>query len=192
VILIVGAVALLVVAFIGLRMLGGGEDEPVSDEQRQANAKTATSASDFDIVCKNGSVSNAGAYTKPYNSVAFNEGKREGSWESTTLEGARGSSDLESINVVACLTRVEGSEVKSGTCEFDSGGEEISVDHYAVEYDIELHEAKTGKSIKNLGTVNGPADSCPFLAFFDSESPRLYGAPDGAALNQKLEEFEGS
>ncbi|MCT7661351.1 hypothetical protein [Mycobacterium deserti] len=193
------AVALIVVfvlAFVVPNILGsessnGGSD--VSDEQRAANATTAASLSDFDVVCGTGSVSNAAPYEKPYSIAAFHQGTAENDWDAVTLDNqadyVADRSNLTSINVVACLTRKDGTEVKSGTCEFGSGGEQVAADHYAVEYDLELREAKTGKAITNLGTVNGPATRCPFIAYFDENDPEIFGSPDPAAVEDKLAEF---
>ncbi|MDO3640024.1 hypothetical protein, partial [Mycolicibacterium arseniciresistens] len=188
--LVAAAVVVVVVVVLGLLVVRSGSDE-VSDEQRAANATTATGASDFDVVCGDGSVSNAAAYREPYTIAAFRQttGMFGGEdWTTVTLEGSYSADDKRwsTINAVACVTRVEGTEVKSGTCEFDDG--EVA-DHYAVEYEITVHEAKSGRVVENLGTVNGPATDCPFMATVESDDPRIYGSPDTAAVDAKLAEF---
>ncbi|ORA36272.1 hypothetical protein BST13_12030 [Mycobacterium aquaticum] len=191
---IAGALGLLLVAgFVVSAVNSEPKRGPAGDDQRAANAKTAKYESDFETVCGNGSVSNAAAYAKPYKIIAFSQGDRPDSWDSVTLTapvGYRSSADsLSSINAVACLSRKAGTEVKSMTCEFDSGGDTVKADYYAVEYDIDLYEAKTGKSITSLGSVKGPATSCPFLATFSKSSPKVYASPDDAAVDAKLAEF---
>jgi hypothetical protein len=184
----------LVLAVVGLR--SGGDDREVSDEERAANAKTALSAADYNVVCDNGSVRNAAAFEEPYTIVAFRQSTGgiltlEDTWTDVPLEGAYSAQGKKwsSINVVACLSRKDGTEVKSGTCEFETGGDTVTADRYAVEYDLELHEAKSGKSIEHLGTVNGPATDCPFMASVDKNDPKIYGRPDTAAVEDKLAEF---
>ncbi|MGA5462204.1 hypothetical protein [Mycobacterium sp. NPDC050041] len=189
--LVAAAVVVVVVVVLGLLVVRSGSDE-VSDEQRLANATTATDASDFNVVCEDGSVSNAAAYRKPYTIAAFRQTTgligRDVIWTGVTLEGSYAADDAKwsEINAVACVSRVAGSEVKSGTCEFDDG--EVA-DHYAVEYEITVHEAKSGRAVENLGTVNGPATDCPFMATVESDDPRIYGSPDPAAVDAELAEF---
>jgi hypothetical protein len=183
-------VVVVVVVVLGVVIVGSGSDG-VSDEQRAANATTATDASDFDVVCGEGSVSNAAAYREPYTIVAFRQSTGmfgDDTWTGVTLEGSYAAEDenWSAINAVACVTRVAGTEVRSGTCEFDDG--EVA-DHYAVEYEINVHEAKSGRAVENLGTVNGPATDCPFMATVESDDPRIYGSPDAAAVDAKLAEF---
>jgi hypothetical protein len=90
---------------------------------------------------------------------------------------------------VACLTKKDDTAVKSRTCKFESHGETKDVDYFAVKWDVSLREAKTGKEIAHLGTVNGPASDCPFLSYFNPNDPKIYGAPDPMAVSAKIEEF---
>jgi hypothetical protein len=188
--------AFLFVDAFGGKMLGSDSGGGVvSESERMANTKTAKFVADFEVVCGRGSVSNAADFRKPYRIAAFFEGSRPDSWSQVTLDRkatyAADENALSSINVVACLSRKSGTEVKSGTCQFEGNGKDdnVDVDHYAVQYEVELREAKTGKTIENLGTVSGPADHCPFLAFFDRNHPKVYGDPDAGALEEKLENF---
>ncbi|MGE2717169.1 hypothetical protein ACQI4L_24195 [Mycolicibacterium litorale] len=193
IVLAVAAVVVVLLSVAALVVVGVGaddEDGPATEEQRAANARTASSASEYDIVCGTGSVANAAEYRKPYKIVAFYEDHGD-HWDELSLAPPYSTADKtpSSINVVACLSRKPGTEVKSGSCEFRSGGDDISVDHFAVEYEIELHEAKTGRTITSLGTVKGPADHCPFLEFFSGDDPKVYGAPDENAVAAKLAGF---
>lgn len=183
----VAVIALLGVLAVVARSVGGGEGG-VSDEQRAANAITAEWSTEFDVVCKDGSVSNAGAYAKPYKFAAFYQGMQDGKWSQVADQR---SEDPTEINVVACLARKSSTEVKSGQCESTAWDKPVTIDHYAVDYDIELREAQTGKYIGNLGTVNGPAGDCPSVAFFDWVPDKLYGEPDGEAVAAKLAGFTG-
>jgi hypothetical protein len=196
---IVAAIAviglLVVFAFAGnvLRKKDTASDGEVGNRDRAANAETADYILDFDVVCGDGSVSNAATYREPYRVVAFNEGPTDDDWHQLTLDHRASyyadTDAMSSINVVACLSRKPGSEVKSGTCEVETAGKRVEMDHYAVEYDVELREALTGRSIERLGTVSGPATRCPFIAFFDRDSQRIYGDPDAEELDAKLAEF---
>jgi len=192
---VVGAVVAVGV-FLGLRLITSDADGAPGTvaggaDPREANAVTATATSDFDAVCKKGSVTNAAAYGEPYTIVAFGQGDRQNSWDEIGLTGPHAAQDQQwsSVNTVACLTRKAGTEVESGTCEFESGSGTVAVTHLAVEYEVEVFEAATGESIENLGTVNGPALDCPMLAFFQETDPKIYGPPDQAAVAAKLEEF---
>ncbi|KLI07359.1 hypothetical protein A5731_05525 [Mycolicibacterium conceptionense] len=187
-VVVVAVIALLGVLAVVAKSVGGGKEKTVSDEQRAANAITAEWSTEFDVVCKDGSVGNAGAYTQPYKFAAFFQGLQDGSWYQVADQR---SEEISEINVVACLTRKSDTEVKSGQCESTSWDKPITIDHYAVQYDIDLREARTGKYISNLGTVNGPAGECPSIAFFDWVPDKLYGEPDGEAVAEKLADFAG-
>jgi hypothetical protein len=170
--------------------VGSEEDGPVSDEERAANARTAQFTADYDVVCERGSVANAADYAKPYTIVAFSEAGRD-RWHQVSVDAPYAGTDMSpsSINVVACLSRKPGTEVRSGSCEFRSGDRDVEVDHYAVEYDLQMHEAKTGSLITSLGTVKGPASDCPTLVYFGGDEPKIYGAPDPAVVATKLAGF---
>lgn len=178
------AIALVAVAFVAYAFFSvalGGE------------ATTAHSARDFSAVCENDSVTNAADYHKPYNIAAFYEGLGivETAW--LPVEGNKWaqSETFSEINVVACLERKIGSEVKTTTCEDNDDGNTITIGYYSVEYDIEFREAKTGKVIKSMGPVSGTAGDCPFLATYDRNSRKMYAEPDSAAVAAKLAEFAG-
>jgi len=156
---------------------------------------TASRSDDFSAVCKNGSVSNAADYQKPYKIVAFYESAvLMSKWASVSLtspkDGYAGDGyPPSSINVVACLSQRSGSEKKEGTCEYESRGDKDRVSRYSVDYDVELREAKTGNRIKSLGSVSGPSSRCPIMATYRSSSPKIYGDPDKGQLDAKLKEF---
>jgi hypothetical protein len=190
---LIGVIAAVVIigAFLAVIVIGSGwPGDSASPEQRKANARTAQTAADFGVVCGSGSVRNAADYRQPYVAAAFHEGDRPHSWEQVSLPGG----DLKpagSINVVACLSRKSGTEVKSKTCTFQSAGKDVEADFYAVEYDLQLHQAKTGELIRSLGTVNGPANRCPLMAWFSEMSPKVYADPDPVAVAAKLAAFTG-
>lgn len=186
-------VAICVVGFVGL-MIGAADRSDITDEERADNARVARSATDFAIVCQAGSVSNAGPFEKPYTIMAFEQGAGFVPWESMSFSGYarfRAGDDVTAIDVVACVGRVPGTEIKQGSCDIDSGGEQLTVDRYSVDYTVQVRQARTGKLIADLGTVPGPSDRCPFISLFDGESPKIYGAPDTAAVEAKLSEFAG-
>ncbi|MCV7102121.1 hypothetical protein H7I01_17395 [Mycobacterium palustre] len=168
----------------------------------RGESRKAASPGDFDVVCDGGSISNAAAYGKPYKIAAFApddepDPMREITgvhWRAVTLDAGAdyrmNTDDLQSTNVVACLTRKSGTEVKSRTCDMKTdAGEHVGIDYYAVQYDIELREARTGKHIEQLGTVDGPTTSCPFYVWVNKRDRKTYAEPDAAAVSAKLAEF---
>jgi hypothetical protein len=201
VVLAVAAVIVLVpVALVGFFLI---QDIAREGLDGRGGVKKANSLSDFDVVCDRGSISNAATYGKPYKIAAFapneppnmpNFATSADHWRELTLDSRadyRVSPDgFQSANVVACLSHKAGTEVKSRTCNFETdAGENVTVDYYSVQYDIELREARTGKRIEQLGTVDGPATSCPFLVWVATRDPKMYAEPDPAAVNAKLAEF---
>ncbi|ORX02560.1 hypothetical protein AWC29_19620 [Mycobacterium triplex] len=168
----------------------------------RGETRNAASLTDFDAVCDGGSISNAATYGKPYKIAAFApydepDPMREITnthWREVTLDSRadyRASpDDFGSTNVVACLTRKSGTEAKSRTCDFKTdSGEHVNVDYYAVRYDMELREARTGKRIEQLGTVDASAVSCPMFVWVNKRDRRAYAEPDDAAVEAKLAEF---
>jgi hypothetical protein len=168
----------------------------------RGGTKKATSLSDFDVVCDRGAISNAATYGKPYKIAAFTPDERPSPmsqvspdhWSELALDSRAeyraNPDDFGSTNVVACLTRKSGTEVKSLSCDFKTdSGEHVTVDYYAAQYDIELREARTGKHIEQLGAVDGPAASCPFLLWVNKRDRKAYAEPDHAAVDAKLAEF---
>lgn len=193
------SVVLVPVALVGFFVIRDIAHEGLDG---RGGVKKATSLSDFDVVCDRGSISNAATYGKPYKIVAFSPDERPSPmtqvtpdhWTELTLAAHAdyrvAPQDFQSTNVVACLSRKRGSEVKSLTCNFKTdAGEQVTVDYYAVKYDVELREARTGKHIAQLGEVDGPAASCPFLLWVKKHDPKMYAEPDAAALNAELAEF---
>ncbi|WP_454790919.1 hypothetical protein [Mycolicibacterium lutetiense] len=184
---IVGVVVVLsisVLAVVGygiFKVAGEGQD------------RTAYSASSFSDVCENDWISTAPEYGKPYNIAAFYKGLgiMDETWLPVPSNQWATSDQFSKINVVACLERQKGSEAKSTSCVDDDDGNHITVDYYSAEYRIELREAKTGKVIRDLGTVSGTADSCPFIASYDRRARKMYASPDGDAVAAKLAEFTG-
>ncbi|HEY1085211.1 MAG TPA: hypothetical protein VGE34_00610 [Candidatus Saccharimonadales bacterium] len=171
------------------------EDQPETsdDSLREANGETAKYLSNFDAVCENGSIANAATFTKPYKVVAFSKNSTSRSFSQVTLAYkatyAADYKKFEDVNVVACLDEKAGSAVKSKTCDFKSDGKTISLDYYAVKYTLTLREAKTGKLIKTLADINGPATSCPFFVTYDKSNPKYYARPDSDAVDAALKAF---
>lgn len=200
VVLAVAAIVVLVpVALVGFFVI---RDMARDGLDGRGGVKKASSLSDFDVVCDRGSISNAATYGKPYKIAAFAPQVRPSPmsqvsrdhWTQLTLDARAdyraSADDFQSANVVACLTQKPGSEVKSRSCDFKTdAGENVTVNYYAVQYNIELREAKTGKHIEELGAVDGPAARCPFLLWVKTRDPKMYAEPDPAAVDAKLAEF---
>lgn len=197
VLLVVAAMVFLVpAALVGFFVIQG----MVRDGRGET--RKAASPMDFDVVCDGGSISNAAAYGKPYKIAAFAPDDEpspmrelaNSHWSEVMLDSradyAAKPDDYQATNVVACLTRKPGTEVKSRTCDMKTDtGEHVNVDYYTVQYDIELREARTGKHIEQLGTVDGPTTSCPFYVWVNKRDRKTYAGPDSTAVNAKLAEF---
>ena len=170
------------------------QDKPSTKE---SNAITAKYVTEFEVVCNDGSVTNAAASAKPYIISAFynnNATSDSESWSQLSVGyGESYKVDLdkpEAVNVVACLKEKSGTAAKSKTCEFESRTDgKVSIDYYSVEYDLTYYEAKTGKKIKAGTTVNGPANTCPGFAAFSKTDPKIYAKPDETALETQLKAF---
>lgn len=175
--------------------LNTADRRDVSAQERADNATAARFPTDFRSVCDDGSVSNAAEYAEPYRILAFEQGYGRDFFGTFALgQGLTSNADwsaVESVNVVACLYRKADTEVQTGTCELESGGKNRTLDHYAVDYELVVFEARTGSKIRSLGTVRGPATECPVAEFFDEQSRKIYGSADQSAVEAKLEEFAG-
>lgn len=210
--LIIGAVVIFIIIpiilVIALVVLAGNDDkksesntntQSSSQEDTQPdaslNATTARYSSDYDAVCKNGSVENAATFSKPYKVVAFSKNSAQvgDSWSSVSLAyDAPYRADhnkIEEVNVVACLEEKSGSATRSRACEFESGGEKVSLDYYAVQYTLAFREAKTGKLIDDSKSINGPATDCPSFISYNRADPKLHAKPDQNAVDTAVRAF---
>lgn len=192
----VAIVILVVVGLIGYYVI-----DDLADGDR-GGSREAHSLTDFNLVCDQGTISNAAALGRPYKIVAFTPDERPDPlsnavadpWTEIRLDSradyAVTSEDFLSVNVVACLSHKSGTEVKALTCDVKTKrGEQVSIDYYGVQYNIELREARTGKTIAQLGTVDGKADHCPFLLWVDQHNPKMYAEPEPAQVDAKLAQF---
>lgn len=154
---------------------------------------TAESVRDFSEVCDNGSVTNAAAYGTPYKIAAFyyDLGFAGPTWTPAPVSNwTSDSEEFTEINVVACLDRKDGTEVKTATCEGNEGGERVAVDYYSVDYEITYRQAKTGEVIRR-DTVGSTGDTCPIMATYNKKTHKMYADPDMDALEAKLQAFAG-
>lgn len=173
------------------------EDEAADEDKlRAANAKTAAYMSDLNAVCEVGSISNAAEFTKPYKVAAFSKANDDRSWATVSLKYDAAYNvkydEFEKVNAVVCLDEKKDAAVKSTTCEFKSGGETIKIDYYATSYIATLYEAKSGKKVKELGSVSAPASRCPMFASYNKEDPKLIAKPDSAAVDALVAKFIAS
>lgn len=206
IVLLVGVVIAIVVAFSLLsndskkannKTTGGDSSKQATksdeDKLRAANTKTADSLADFSAVCQTGAISNAAAYGAPYRVVALAKSSDKNVWSTVSLKyDAPYSvkySEYAVVNAVVCLTEQKGAAVKAKTCEFKSSGEAKMIDYYATMYDAALYEAKSGKKVKDLGTVSGPAESCPIFVTYDKSDPKIIAKPDSDAVDALVAQF---
>ncbi|MEX3654137.1 MAG: hypothetical protein WBB05_10635 [Mycolicibacterium fortuitum] len=185
-----GIAIVAVIAVVGISIIGfmGYMVVKVSGEGQD---RIAQSASDFSQVCDNDRISNAAEYGKPYDAVAYYKGLGlvDEIWLSASDSAM--SDDFSKINVVACLDRKRGSEVKSLSCVDEDGGDRVTVDYYSVEYEITFREAKSGKVIRSGETVSGTAERCTQLISYERGSRKAYARPDKDAVQAKLDAFAG-
>ena len=171
------------------------EEEDADDEKlRAANAKTASSLMQFNAVCDTGSVSNAAEFAAPYKVTAFSKSEDARSWSSVSLaydaDYNTKYDDYTSANVVVCVEEKSGAAVKANTCEMKLSGETMQIDYYATTYEATAYEAKSGKKIKSLGEIGGPATTCPFFASVsDRDDPKLIARPDSDAVDAAIVKF---
>lgn len=158
-------------------------------KKRAANSKTAARIGDFGTVCETGSISNAAEYKAPYKVAAFSKTSDKRSWSQVTLKYDADYTvkhdEFSDVNTVVCAKEDEDSTVKTKECEFNRN----TLDYYATVYEVSIHNAQTGEKIKDLGTVSGPADSCPMFVTYDRNDPKIIAKPDQAGIDAKIAEF---
>jgi len=181
-------------------------DKEATDSNPEFSGITAKALIELRAACVGGSVENAGALTKPYRFVAYENNNSQSAeketwkWDMYAVGASDESIPLDfksepsELNVVVCLDRDDSTAVKTMTCELQRGaGMEASdstvADYFEVMYKITLYEAQSGKKIKEVAPINGPATECPGT-FYNKESPNIYGNPDITELNARLETFE--
>lgn len=192
-------VLLVVVGLVGFYVV---KDIARGGLDGRGGSREATSFSSFDVVCDRGSISNAAQFGKPYKIAAFGPDDRRmpltqqssDPWTQLTLDPgadyAAAASDFRSVNVVACLSHKPGTAVKTRDCTVETkAGEQVTFGYYAVQYSIELREARTGKHLDQLPAVDGPAQSCPFLLWVNTHERKMYAQPDLAAIGAELAEY---
>lgn len=197
VLILAGLIALVASLSSGDKKTGNtatpSSQEQDNEKQRQANAVTATSMLKLSAVCQVGSVTNAAEFVKPYKVAAFAKANDKTIWANVSLDSkseyAVSYSDYEKVNVIACAQEKDGAAVKTRTCDFKSSDKTVSIDYYATKYDVAVYEAKSGKKIKNLGEVSAPATTCPIVATYDRDDPRITAAPDSDAINALVATF---
>lgn len=192
-------------------------DDATKEDTPTRKPVTAKMLVELQTVCVGGSVTNTKAFTKPYRYVVFyNNNSRNDSqavreqmaftdlkydWfmftaatNDTSIE-LTDRSDPSEFNVVTCLDRDESTAVKTMTCELlRSPGMKRDAstvaDYHSVKYKVKLYEAQSGKKIKELAPINGPATECPRDTYYTPENPDIYGDPDITELETRLEEFD--
>lgn len=202
VLLILVPVAIMVLAVVGLVGFYVVEDVARGGIDGRGGSRDVTHLSSFDVVCDRGSISNAAQLGKPYKIAAFSPNNRpmpvtqhsQDRWTQLTLtpdaDYVTAPQDFRSVNVVACLTPLPETAVNTRSCNVETkAGEQVTFDYYAVKYNIELREARTGKRIEQLPVVDGPAPRCPLLLWINTHDRKMYADPDIEAVNAELADF---
>lgn len=181
-------------------------DEENIETNPKATSITAKTLVELREACVGGSVENAAVLTKPYMYVVY-ENNNDGISEKEAYKWdmyAFGAND-ESIpvnennpsefNVVVCLDRDDSTAEKIGVCKVQAAADAkpsdpTVVDFLSVQYKVAFYEAQSGKLIDKVEPINGPATACPSTAYYNRDSPNLYGDPDMTELNARLQAFE--
>lgn len=181
----------------GDSLYGTSDDEESSGN----NAIVAAKASDFDVVCEGGTVSNAldfKAAPKPYKVVIFTKYAERGDYYSFNSSAGYEQpfnvtydSDYAQIAAVACLDSIKGSEKKELDCEYQKDGQPVTVAYYSQKFKLTFRNAKDGKAIGQSSEINGPATRCPVFLSYDSATMSAYASEDdnavAAAINKLSE-----
>jgi hypothetical protein len=205
--LIIGLVVVAVVVMVGVVLIvalargsSGRASAPSeqSAQQPKSNSTRAEDVSDMNVVCDGGTVDNAAVFERPHRIVVFRQANQAGHWDEVSPSSSAPYSaedvPVRKVDVVACLTRRAGSELKIQTCNYKTSDKNVDVDYYGVDYDFELREAATGTVIQNLGPVAGEVTPyCPFIATFErsAQVPKIYAEPNADVIEAKLAAFTG-
>jgi hypothetical protein len=163
------------------------------------NGIVARHDTDFRAVCEGGSVVNAAPYRKggKVKILAFSKTGVVGDlWGPETVDSGRpyasGHDAVTTVNVVACLHRVDGTERRPSTCRYqDQSNKPVDVAVVPVRYRLVFYTARSGEEVAQGGTVNGPSTPCPALVLYDRQTKRTYADPDRGALTAALDRFVG-
>ncbi|GAB2955241.1 hypothetical protein GCM10027280_49580 [Micromonospora polyrhachis] len=219
--LIIGGVVLLVLLLCGgavALVMNSGDDEddkpiaqpgnsagadpsngakPTQPGNKNNNAITADSASDFREVCSGGAIMNAAPYNGPAGAKAYafsNSPGRLTSWGTESLDYDATyyakSAEYTTVSVVGCLTYEEGSEASGQKCDIKaSDGTKLTVDYMSSRYTLTFHNAQTGEKIGDGGSINAPATRCPSFMTYNKTTLKSYASPDDGTLNAAFKKF---
>ena len=195
--LFIGAIVLIAVLVAGMFILKGGSKNPSGSSQTSQKGEEVVvdSLSDYEVVCKGGTASNASDYTgvaphpimflRP--SAVFED---QYSQIILTLKNKEAMSDYENptaIQLVGCFSVKD--KQKTKTCQMKVSGDTMSdVDYYSVTYELNIYEAKTNKKV-GTKSVSGTADSCPFIASLNKDDPKILADPDDASTDAAVTEY---
>lgn len=203
--LVVGGVVLLaivgmVILFAVLGSKANNSESPSpsssSSPSKANSAEVASSTFDYDAVCNGGSISNATSLADKASAkiMTFSQSPRvEGSWSYESVGYGKpyyvNSTDIELVNVVACLEEVKSARAVGQTCDYKDDGKTVSIKYYSSQYDLNFYAAKTGKKVSEGGTINAPANKCPSFISYDPTTLSAYASPDEDALDAKYTDF---
>lgn len=195
--LFIGAIVLIAVLVAGAFILKGGSKNPSGSSQTSQKGEEVVvdSLSDYEVVCKGGTASNASDYTgvaphpimflRP--SAVFED---QYSQIILALKNKEAMSDYENptaIQLVGCFSVKD--KQKTKTCQMKVSGDTMSdVDYYSVTYELNIYEAKSNKKV-GTKSVSGTADSCPFIASLNKDDPKILADPDDTSADAAVTEY---
>lgn len=171
-------------------------DQPtptVHSSQKQSDKQqfTAKQLADYGQVCKGGVAVNAASYQdgpRPHPITLFTQSRTNPDNVSElylSFENSKWQTDLQKVEtaqLIGCFKYK--SEGPSKKCEYSR----ITLDYFAVTYELTVHEAKTGKAV-GTKEVNGPNLTCPSYASYDLDDPKIYAKPDTGLAEEAIREF---
>jgi len=208
--LIAGAALIIIAAVLIFTLVGKKDNNTNSNaDDKQGASKqespvandaiTASTISEYKIICQGGSVKNAAALDtskKPYIVYAFEKSRvNQDSWTSVSVgynepyDPGLSAQALKTVNVVACLEPVAGTDKVAKTCDFKQDDKTITADYISSQYSLTYYEAQTGKKLGTGDNVPAPATSCPYFAAIRTDENKVYADPDTSSLNAEISKF---
>jgi hypothetical protein len=176
--------------------------QTAADTPADATTDTATpgekveakTLDDYKAACSTGGmVTNATAYggASPHPIVVFEKGSDDKfaqslvSFKDTTWSAV--ASKVTGGQLVACIARKAGSEVKLKDCPITDSVTKVTADvaFHSSKYTVDVYEALTGKKVTSFEN-SSIATTCPTNAVYNKADPKIYAVFDQVALEASL------
>jgi hypothetical protein len=175
-------------------------EEP-AEEPAEPSGETFTAEyfSDVGDVClgEGQGMTNAAAYD-PASPTVLGVMNYRGREDSYGLEASSGYDkpwkveydDFEKVQVVGCVSLVEGSEEKTMECETtDVDDKKITINWHSQDFTMVFREAATGALLAEGPSITAPASECPTFVTYDPETLNAYDDAEREDVDAAIEEF---